>query len=161
MDTVGKPPIAGTNLYEYAGGNPITRIDPFGLDWIYFQSTGELWHLSNTGTDAAAYVATGYAGQGAGLNNPSMQNEIDFGPPPQGGWDIGPQQTNVTARGVALEGSMRLSPQRGTVTYGRGGFLFHRGNLVTRNSSKGCIALPKDVLDRVGNSGDTTLWVAP
>jgi RHS repeat-associated protein len=161
VDTVGKPPIVGTNLYEYAGGNPITRIDPFGLDWIYSQSTGQLYHL-NPATDATVYVATGYSGQGAGLNNPAMQTALDFGPIPQGVWTIGPQQTHVLSSRVRLPGSMRLTAEPGTTTPGRtGGFLIHGGDMATMSSSRGCIVLPPAIRNLIANSGDTTLRVVP
>jgi len=32
--SVGKPSAGSSNLYGHAGGNPSTRIDPLGLDWI-------------------------------------------------------------------------------------------------------------------------------
>src|SRR5438093_673593 len=30
----------GDNLYAYVGGNPLARVDPFGLSWEYSQSSG-------------------------------------------------------------------------------------------------------------------------
>ena len=32
------------NLYAYVGNNPLIRIEPSGLDWIYSQSTGNLYY---------------------------------------------------------------------------------------------------------------------
>jgi len=160
IDSFGKLSIVGGNLYEYAEGNPIIRIDPLGLDWIYSQSTGQLYHL-NSATDATVYVGTGFAGYGSGLNNPGAQSTPNVGPTPQGAWTIGPQQTNTTSRGRDLPGSMRLYPQPGTNTSGRSGFLIHGGNMSTMSSSRGCIVLPPNVRNQIGNSGDRTLQVVP
>ncbi len=111
------------------------------------------------------YVPPYFYGQG--LNNPSMQAFRDTGPIPQGTYIIGSQQTNVTSTGTVLPGSMRLTPapldlmSPLTITFGRSGFLMHRGNFSTMDSSRGCIILPPNVLDLIGKSGDTTLRVKP
>jgi len=52
--------------------NPLTFIDPTGLDWQYSQSTGQLTHIDANGNSTNA--GTGYAGHGQGVNNPAMQN---------------------------------------------------------------------------------------
>lgn len=148
-----------TNPYEYVGGDPIARIDPFGLDWIYSQSTGQLYRLTNfTNVD---YVASGYSGNGKGNNNPAMQDVENVGPIPQGIWTAGKLTDNITRAGKKLTDSMRLYPRRGTITYDRAGFLIHRGDMVTKTSSTGCIILPDDVRKQIGGSGDRILRVVP
>jgi RHS repeat-associated protein len=159
MDSIGEVTALATNGYEYAGGNPIVRLDPFGLDWIYSQSTGNTYRL--TGLSNLEHVGKGYSGSPEGLNNPPMQNQRNVGPIPQGLWGIGPQGTHTTQSGTDLHDSMRLWPRPGTDTYGRGGFLLHRGNMLTMNSSTGCIVLPLDVLNKIGRSGDRRLRVVP
>jgi hypothetical protein len=155
------------NRYEYAGSNPLARLDPFGLDWIYAQSTGGLYHLDAhsevPATDSMVYIGKGYSGAGAGRNNSAMQNRENEGPIPQGVWTIGQQQTIHTSGGSNLPGAMRLTPRGGTGQYlGRsGGFLIHGGDFQTMDSSTGCIVLPPAVRNQIGNSGDTTLRVVP
>src|SRR5207249_6136188 len=37
----------GDNLYAYVGGNPLVRVDPFGLSWEYSQSSGMVVHVDD------------------------------------------------------------------------------------------------------------------
>jgi RHS repeat-associated protein len=163
---ISKDPIgfAGgdANLFKYAQNNPINRIDPSGLDWIYSQSTGQLYYQppASAGGGPPQPIATGYSGNGAGLNNPAMQDVPNVGPIPQGTWIIGPQEDNRTGSGHSLPASMRLTPQ--DVDTDRSGFLIHgdnsRGN---QSASEGCVILNRNVRNRIGNSGDDLLRVIP
>lgn len=160
---LSKDPIAeagGLNLYGYVGGNPINRADPFGLDWIYKQSTGQLTHVDPNGS--STNVGNGYAGHGQGVNNPAMQNVSGTGPLPQGSYSIGDQQDNRTGGGTNLPGSMRLTPNPSNNMFGRAGFLIHgdnsRGN---RSASEGCMIFNRGIRNLIGNSGDNTLRVIP
>ncbi len=131
----------------------LNGVDPLGLYWQYSQSTGTITHF-NDATGQQDYSSSGYSGNGAGYNNPAMQNVPDTGPLPQGHYSIGPEQNNVTHTGHTLTNSMRLTPLPGNNMFGRGGFLIHG-----RGLSNGCIATDQGTRDQIGNSGDTDLHV--
>lgn len=124
-----------------------------GLDWTYSQGTHTLTDSSGT------VVSTGgYAGNGAGLNNPAMQNVQNIGPLPQGTYTIGPQYKNPNT-GVA---TMNLTPAATNNMFGRSLFRIHGDNAAQNNSaSEGCIIQNRNVRDQIYNSGDTTLIVVP
>jgi RHS repeat-associated protein len=150
----------GVNLYVYAGGNPVSRVDPFGLDWLYSQSTGQMSHVDSNGNSTD--VGSGYAGHGEGVNNPAMQDVQHTGPLPQGTYAIAPQQDNTTGSGTTLPGSMRLTPDPANEMHGRGGFLIHGDNSrADRSASEGCIIMNRDVRNHIGDSNDPVLRVVP
>ena len=88
--------------------------------WIYDQLSGGL-------SQDGQRVATGYSGFGPGKNNPDMENVPDVGPIPRGVYDIGPMH-DTTTHGPHV---MALTPEPGTDTLGRDGFLIH-GDSVER-----------------------------
>ncbi len=143
----------GGNTYAYVGSNPVNRVDPLGLEWQYNQRTGE---LSRDG----AYVASGYAGRGSGINNPAMQNAPNTGPIPVGNYTIGPMRDNVTGSGTTLRNSMRLVPSPSNNMQGRAGFLIHGDNRRrNQTASEGCIILDPEVRSLIDLSGDSDLKV--
>jgi RHS repeat-associated protein len=140
----------GINLFVYVAGNPVRWIDRWGLIWEYHISTGAVWHFP-PGGGAAELIDFGYSGRGDGLNNPLYQLEENVGPILEGDCSIGPLQTNVTKEGIELPFSMRLRPNPGTQTFGRGGFIIHGGT-----TSKGCPIFDEPTRKKIGNSGDKT-----
>ncbi len=149
---------AGGQLSFYAafGGDPLDYIDPLGLDWHISQSTGQVTD------DQGNVVGQGYAGHGAGVNNPALQNVPMVGPLPQGTYTIGPQRDNRTNNGRVLSGSMRLTPAPDNQMYGRAGFLIHGPHSNDhQDSSDGCPVLNKAIRDQIAHSGDNILKVEP
>lgn len=122
------------------------------MPWTYSQSTGQLRH---NGT----LVGVGYSGAGltaaSGRNNPSMQNQSNVGPIPQGQWSIGTAYNHPT-KGPTV---MALSPV-GHNALGRTAFLIH-GNNATNNASEGCIIMVPAIRQQIANSGDNVLTVTP
>ncbi len=143
------------STYLYASGDPVIYIDPLGFCWIYSQSTGRLTYVDSNGN--SAFVGTGYAGYGPGLNNPAMQNVPFIGPLPQGLYTIGPQQDNGNR-----SQSMVLTPNPGNQMFDRWGFLIHGPHKDDQHdSSNGCPVFKKSIRDQIGKSNDKCFQVVP
>lgn len=124
--------------------------------WIYSQSTGKLYH---DGT----YVAVGYSGTKAALNDPTKQAIRDVGPIPQGMWHISPDVSHEAAYSRLGSPCFTLTPRPLTVTFGRDGFLIHadRADAATNPhaASSGCIILPFAARALINASDDRILQV--
>jgi hypothetical protein len=143
------------STYLYAAGDPVIYVDPFGLCWVFSQSTGQLSYVDSDGN--STYIGSGYSGYGAGLNNPAMQNVPNIGPLPQGNYNIGPQQNNGP-----LRESMRLTPNPGNQMFNRWGFLIHGPHANDhKDSSNGCPIFQKSIRDQIGNNDDKCFQVVP
>ena len=117
--------------------------------WTYHQTSGELLH-------DGVHVAQGYSGNGAGKNNPAMQEQHDIGPIPQGRYHIGPRHDTPT-HGPCV---MTLVAEPGTNAFGRCGFLIHGDSIqAPGTASHGCIILSRTIRERIGASGDSRLEV--
>jgi Protein of unknown function (DUF2778) len=117
--------------------------------WTFNQSNGT---LSKDGV----VIGEGYSGFGTGKDNPAMQNVHDVGPIPEGSYEIGPPQDTET-HGPHV---MALTPEEGTDTFGRGGFLIHGDSIANPGAaSHGCIILPHDLRLEISASDDTRLQV--
>ena len=120
----------------------------------YQQSTGQL--RSSTGDS----IATGYSGNGLGLNNPAMDNVEKVGPIPAGLWSM----VSFTVANYEDKGPnvIHLSPNEGTDTHGRSGFLMHGDNSKGDHSaSEGCIIMPPHARLQAWAEPDKTIEVIP
>lgn len=117
--------------------------------WVWDQSAGKLFHNGE-------FMARGYAGFGAGKNNPDLQSKLATGPIPRGQWLI----TGVYNSKVTGPFTIALAPKAGTDTCGRSAFRIH-GDSKTNpgNASHGCIILSRVVRELIWNSGDHSLEV--
>ncbi len=125
--------------------------------WIYVQANGNLYKLIPP-MEKPRLEGSGYSGYGPHKNNPGSQCFEDLGPLPRGQWTIGPYQDNTSTTGKVIKNSMRLSPNSGTDTCGRSGFLIH-GDDSIGVASAGCIILPLAVREMIGRSKDSALKV--
>jgi hypothetical protein len=95
----------------------------------YSQSTGKL-------TLDEALFTIGYAGHGAGLNNPAMQDQVMIGPLPQGFYSIGEAYDNPHTG----PHTMNLTPDPANHMFGRSLFRIHGDNgAMNHTASDGCI----------------------
>jgi len=119
--------------------------------WIYIQKTGQLFHNDDE-------IACGYSGQGECKNDPLAQSKHNFGPIPQGFYQIGPPHDR-TDKGPFVLG---LIPHDENRMYGRGGFLIHGDSIhEPGTASEGCIILGRAIRQRIWESGDHDLQVIP
>lgn len=118
--------------------------------WTYNSANGA---LSRNGI----LLGTGYSGHQAGLNNVEMESISNTGPIPRGSWTISHFFDDPGGKGPMVA---RLSPDDGTETFGRGGFMIHGDTAAHNNgASHGCIILSRDLREQISTSGDSILQV--
>jgi hypothetical protein len=116
----------------------------------YSQSKGTL--VANNGV----LLGTGFAGIGAGINNPQMQGIKNVGPLPVGFYRMAPPGPSVLLGPYAI----RLDPNPANKMYGRAGFFMH-GECIQHplSSSHGCIVMPFSTREAAFESGDRVIEV--
>jgi hypothetical protein len=121
--------------------------------WTYYIRSGE-W----VGADGAL-LAICHSGHGDAMNDPSRCREKNVGPIPPGFYDIGPAFHHPRTGPI----SMRLTPQAGTDTFGRSGFLVHGGNSTPDpgDDSEGCPIMPRGPRSLLALSADRVVEVVP
>jgi hypothetical protein len=117
----------------------------------YHQSTGV---LDQNGVP----LLTCYAGHGAGLNNPALQDQHDVGPLPQGRYKMTALVVNSPHTGFA---TIILDPDAANQMFGRSGFRIHGDNAAAnQTASDGCIIAGHTAdRTRIWSSGDHDLQV--
>jgi Tlde1 domain len=119
------------------------------MSWSYSQSKATISHNGQV-------IGTGYSGNGAGLNNPALQNDPDVGPIPQGTYTIGPPFTHPDKGPIV----MRLRQAPGNQMFARDGFMIHGDNqAMNHTASEGCIILARTIRVQIAGSGDPSLIV--
>lgn len=120
----------------------------------YEQATGTL-RVVNGGH--ATPIAKGYAGRGAGRDNPSRQQVRNEGPLPQGRYSMW-----VVEHRRFVSPAIKLAQTEGE-TYGRSGFWIHGDNR-ENDASQGCIVLDRrsrECIAALMQIGFNQLWVIP
>lgn len=119
------------------------------MPWVYHQRTGELWRNGKK-------IVTGYSGNGAGLNNPDMQNVPRVGPIARGRWHMDGIYNSKQVGPYAII----LSPAPETETFGRGGFRCHGDNSAgDKSASEGCMIFPRAVREDMWQLNDHAIDV--
>ena len=114
------------------------------------QSTGEFFRADGT------LMGTGWAGQGAGENNPAAQNQEGIGPLPQGNYTIGSPYDNPHTGPFTMD----LTPAPENEMFGRSLFRIHGAAKTNPElSSEGCIVQQRPVREAIWNEGDRDLQV--
>lgn len=127
---------------------------------VYVQANGSLYAVPDDVAAAAAdpgmLIGVGYAGHGAGFNNPAMQNVQDVGPLPQGSYTIGDPHDNMHTGPFTLD----LGPDATDQMFGRFAFRIHGDNPeMNHTASDGCIIAAPAIRHDIVNRGLTRLEV--
>ncbi|WKZ93841.1 DUF2778 domain-containing protein [Chimaeribacter arupi] len=117
------------------------------MAWIYYQSSGKLYHNHE-------FVEKGYAGRMTNKNNPDRQQVKGLGPLPQGEYKI---EGHTRSKGPMTIVLRQVSGE----TFGRGDFRIHgeRKNGPAGWASEGCIIMKPSTRNRIINSNDNILVV--
>lgn len=103
--------------------------------YIYEQATGK---LDKAIDNYSMFIGTGYAGMGAGKNDPAMQVLRMIGPLPRGWYDIGPAYDSPTKG----PNCFNLVPDPTNEMFGRNSFRIHADSIEhPGQASEGCIVM--------------------
>ena len=118
--------------------------------WIYSQIDGKLYNSEGS------LIAVGYAGNGEGKNNPSMEGFRNTGPLPVGLYRMGAAINHPKLGPISIP----LIPDAGNCMYGRSDFLAHGDSLEhPGEASLGCIILNRVARGLLSKTADRWLMV--
>jgi hypothetical protein len=122
-------------------------------DWVYSQSTGNIFHFEN---GVPVLHGSGYSGVGEDENNPSAQSHKASGPIPLGTYTI-----KEPTKFHEMNNVLGLSPDSGNEMFGRTDFVIQDGafNKPNKMATDNSIALPEIRRIEIWRSGDHTLHV--
>lgn len=118
------------------------------MAWIYYQSTGELWHNGKL-------MGKGYSGSLTNKNNPDRQHVRGMGPLPRGTYRIGGYTRSKGPMTIILN-------QTSGESFGRSAFRIHgekRPPAIPGFASEGCIIMGPHIRLKIISSPDKTLEV--
>lgn len=123
-------------------------------DWLYHQSTGDLFYLNGI---SAAPEERGYSGYGDCKNKPEYQGVKHLGPIPQGKYTIG---SITEIHGWKIKNAIPLAPDPTNNRMRRDGFFVHGdGTVKPGEASEGCIICSLATRKMMDLSAPTTLHV--
>lgn len=132
------------------------------MPWIWGSASGTLFKqtIAADGDPIVVgmdIITRGYAGHGAGVNNPLYEDVRNLGPLPQGWYAIGDPYDHKRLGKYVLP----LTPAPETKMHGRSGFFIHGDNSTPdpEDGSHGCIVIAKQIREQVATSGDRRLRV--
>jgi RHS repeat-associated protein len=137
----------GNNWYAYCENNPLKKVDPTGLDSLYFDGL-LLWYYDDAGLLLGVYFAM------SGMPGTSSRDQTAMGGPiPEGEYYIDANEAQWSSSNPFQLGpgspyfpswtwsswgnaKIPIHAKPGTKTFGRSGFFLHGGEFI---GSRGCI----------------------
>lgn len=115
------------------------------MSWVFERTTGKLFDPQGK------LVEIGYSGNKY-KDNPTIDNEKNIDPLPEGLYLIGPARVKNEGKGEYV---MPLMPVKKNIMYGRGGFLIHADNRkMDKSASEGCPILSLPTRKLISASSD-------
>ena len=127
----------------------------------YEQATGKftIWAAPDDGgTERCLYECSGYAGRGAGRNNPARQHIVNEGPLPCGLYAVRSPHRHPRLGPVVFRLDRIIADP--SPSFGRKGFYIH-GDSQDGDASRGCIVLARVHREAVAFYRVRTLEVVP